>query len=72
MQLNIQDLELLCKKNARLREGSPHLGSRLTLKHNRYELLPNHSCSNVSSCLIGAISPRIHWDFFLTDITLHS
>lgn len=34
------------------------------MKHNRYELLPNLSCSNVSSCLIGAISPRIHWGFF--------
>lgn len=68
----MQDLELLCKKNVCLSEGSLRLGSRLTLKHNRYELLPNHSCSNVPSHLIGAISPRIHWGFFLTDITLHS
>lgn len=71
IQLYIQGLELLCKRNSCLSEGDLHLGS-LTLKHNRYELLPNLSCSNVSSCLIGAISPRICWGFFswLT-VTLH-
>lgn len=76
MQLNIQCLELLWEKNSCLSEGDLHLGSRLLLKHNRYELLLNLSCSNVSSCLIGAVSPRIHWVvfffFFLTDVTLRS
>nr|KAF6485395.1 hypothetical protein HJG63_010612 [Rousettus aegyptiacus] len=69
MHLNIQGLELLCKENPCLSEVSL-VSSWLTLKHNRYELLPNLSCSNVSSCLIGAISPRICWGFFLTDVTL--
>lgn len=64
MQLNIQGLELLWEKNSCLSEGDLHLGSRLLLKHNRYELLLNLSCSNVSSCLIGAVSPRIHWVVF--------
>lgn len=72
MQLNIQGLELLCKKNSCLSGGELYLGSELLLKHNRYELLPNLSCSNVSSCLIGAVSLRIHLGFFLTDITLPS
>lgn len=69
MQLNIQGPELLCKKNSCLSEGELHLGSELLLKHNRYELLPNLSCSNVFSCLIGAVSLRIHLGFFLTDVT---
>lgn len=72
MQLNIQGLELLCKMNPCLSEDRLHLGAWLTLKYNRYELLLNLACSNVSSCLIGAISPRICWGFFLIDVTLHS
>lgn len=71
MLFNIQGLELLCKISC-LKEGSLHLVSQFTLKHNRYEILPNLSCSNVSFCLIGAVSLRICWGFFLTDITLHS
>lgn len=69
MQLTIQGLELLCKKNSCLSEGELHLGSELLSKPSRYELLPHLSCSNVSSCLTGAVSPRIHLGFFLTDIT---
>lgn len=61
MQLNSQGLELLYKKNSCLSKKCLHLGSGLALFQNRYEWLPNRSCCNVPSCLIGAIRSRIRW-----------